>query len=136
MRYETGERERERERDRGFLCNALHRIRTLYADRTVRMLRRPCMLIPNRRIAQKAALLKKLVPKTLPPTIFHVCLWRCMFFFQCATYELNADVSFPVDASMQVSSGTGMAFGRTLPSMVISLASEETFTLSQGELNR
>lgn len=57
-------------------------------------------------------------------------------FFQCATYELNADVSFPVDASMQVSSGTGMAFGRTLPSMVISLASEETFTLSQGELNR
>lgn len=37
---------------------------------------------------------------------------------------------------MQVSSGTGMAFGRALPSMAISLALEETFTLSQGELNR
>ena len=74
---------------------------------------------------------KKLFPKTLP-TIFHVCLWKCMF---SSSVPMNEMPAFQFDASMQVSSGTGMAFGRALLSMVISLASEETFTLS-SELNR
>ena len=72
----------ERDREGGFLCDALHRVRTLYAGRTVRMVRRPCMLIPNRRLGfmWSGNQLRRGPKRQHHPINFFAKLYRLQFF--------------------------------------------------------